>query len=104
MGLLTTAIIIVFGIFALSRVLLRFKESKFSIMHLMFWIVIWGSTLVVAIFPYLLTYLNINLLVYFSIILLLYLSFRSYVGVVENDARLTKMVRYIAITRARKKR
>jgi len=103
MGLLTTAIIIVFGIFALSRVLLRFKESKFSIMHLMFWVVIWGSTLVVAVFPQLLNYLNINLIVYFSILLLLYLSFRNYIGVVENDARLTKMVRYIAITRAKKK-
>jgi len=103
MGLLTTTLIIVFGIFALSRVLLRFKESKFSIMHLMFWVVIWGSTLVVAVFPQLLNYLNINLIVYFSILLLLYLSFRNYIGVVENDARLTKMVRYIAITRAKKK-
>ena len=103
MGLLTTILIIVFGIFALSRVLLRFKESKFSIMHLMFWVVIWGSTLVVAVFPQLLNYLNINLIVYFSILLLLYLSFRNYIGVVENDARLTKMVRYIAITRAKKK-
>ena len=104
MGLLTTTLIIVFGIFALSRVLLRFKESKFSIMHLLFWLVIWGSTLVVAVFPQLLDYLNINLIVYFSILLLLYLSFRNYIGVVENDARLTKMVRYIAITRAKKKR
>ena len=103
MGLLTTTLIIVFGIFALSRVLLRFKESKFSIMHLLFWLVIWGSTLVVAVFPQLLDYLNINLIVYFSILLLLYLSFRNYIGVVENDARLTKMVRYIAITRAKKK-
>lgn len=104
MGLLTTALIIVFGIFALSRVILRFKESKFSIMHLMFWVVIWGSTLIIAFFPDLIRYLNINLIVYFSILVLLYLSFRNYIGVIENDARLTKMVRYIAITRARKKR
>ena len=103
MNIFVTILIIVFGIFALSRVLLRFKESKFSIMHLMFWVVIWGSTLVVAVFPQLLNYLNINLIVYFSILLLLYLSFRNYIGVVENDARLTKMVRYIAITRAKKK-
>ncbi len=103
MNIFVTLLIIIFGIFALSRVLLRFKESKFSIMHLMFWLVIWGSTLVVAVFPQLLSYLNINLIVYFSILLLLYLSFRNYIGVVENDARLTKMVRYIAITRAKKK-
>ena len=103
MNIFVTILIIVFGIFALSRDLLRFKESKFSIMHLMFWVVIWGSTLVVAVFPQLLNYLNINLIVYFSILLLLYLSFRNYIGVVENDARLTKMVRYIAITRAKKK-
>ena len=103
MNIFVTILIIVFGIFALSRVLLRFKESKFSIMHLLFWLVIWGSTLVVAVFPQLLDYLNINLIVYFSILLLLYLSFRNYIGVVENDARLTKMVRYIAITRAKKK-
>src|SRR3989344_8324787 len=103
MNIFVTILIIVFGIFALSRVLLRFKESKFSIMHLMFWIVIWGSTLIVAVFPQLLGYLNINLIVYFCILLLLYLSFRNYIGVIENDARLTKMVRYIAITRAKKK-
>ena len=109
MELILSLILVVFGLFALSRVILRYKEGKFSLLHFMFWFVLWSSMLIVAVFPQIVDVfetvgIHANFLVYFSIILLLYLVFRVYVRVADTETKTTLLVRAAAIQNAKKKR
>lgn len=96
---------IVFAVFALSRAVLRFKDHSIKGNELVFWTVIWGGVICVALFPSIFVTLSkllgigrgVDTLIYTGIIILFYLFFRMYVKVEAQQKEMTKLVREIAI-------
>ena len=103
---------ILFALFALSRVVLRFKDKNISLTELVFWCIIWGSVIGVALFPEIFVTLSrvlgigrgVDTLLYFGMILLFYLLFRLYVKVETQQKDITKLVRMFALSEAEKKK
>jgi hypothetical protein len=101
---------IVFSVFAWSRAMLRFKDKKITFNELILWSVIWIAVLVIALIPgWTFDVANalgikrgIDVAVYSSIMLLLYLIFRLYVKIETLQHETTKLVREIAINKAKK--
>ncbi|MBS1266376.1 MAG: hypothetical protein MAG795_00343 [Candidatus Woesearchaeota archaeon] len=97
-------IVIVFGLFAISRAYLRYKESKVKLGELLFWTGIWGAAMVFAFFPDTLNWLSdragfrrgMDFLIAISVITLFYLVFRIYVKLDETGQDITKIIREIA--------
>ena len=97
--------IIVFAFFAISSVLLRFRDKKVSIAETFFWLCVWLGLITLALIPDLLTIFTqsvgisrpVDFAVYLSLVLLFYLLFRLYVKLETLEQDLTKVVREIAI-------
>lgn len=98
-------LIIVFGLFAFSRVILRFKGKEITMKEFIFWSILW---LVIIFFGFLpdITKIFAGLLgigrgtdaaIYVSIILLFYLLFRIYVKTENIEQEVTKIVREITL-------
>lgn len=104
-------VVLVVGIFAISRAFLRWREGKINLGELLFWSGIWGGAMVFALFPGTLNLLSnkagfrrgMDFLIAISVIVLFYLLFRVYVKLDETDQEITKVVREIAISRTKKK-
>lgn len=96
---------IVFAVFALSRAVLRYKDHSIKTNELIFWALIWGGVICVAVFPGIFVTLSkflgigrgVDTLVYTGMIILFYLLFRMYVKVESQQKEMTKLVREIAI-------
>jgi small membrane protein len=97
-------IAILFSLFAISRVFLRYKDKKLTINQFVFWCLIWASLILITLFPKLTEPISnimgvrrgIDLFVYLSIALLFYIIFRIYVKADEQEQRITKLVRELA--------
>ncbi len=97
-------LIIVFVIFAFSRLMLRFREKSISKQELIFWSIVWIMVLVVSLIPSITSWISIPLgiergidvIVYLSIVLLFYLIFRLYVKSEQTNQELTKLVQSLA--------
>lgn len=108
---LLAIIVIVFGVFALSRAFLRWRESKIKFGEFIFWGMIWIGAMLFAIFPDIMDLLSnlagfkrgMDLLIAMSIIMMFYLVFRLYVKLDEHTIDITKLVREIAIKKGKKK-
>lgn len=98
-------LIILFGLFAFSRVILRFKDKEITMKEFVFWGILW---LVIIFFGFLpdITRVFAGLLgigrgtdvaIYVSIILLFYLIFRIYVKTENIEQEVTKIVREITL-------
>ncbi|MFC1648305.1 DUF2304 domain-containing protein [Nanoarchaeota archaeon] len=102
---------ILFAIFSLSRVFLRYREDKVSLKEFLFWIIIWGLVILIAFDPTLTVWLSsllgigrpIDLAVYISVIVLFYLIFRVYVKLESIKADITTIVRSLSIDKPKKK-
>ncbi len=102
--------VMVFGLFAFSRAVLGFRRGNIRLAELMFWSGLWVMAILFALFPGILEALSnvggfmrgMDLVVATSIIMLFYLMFRLYVKLDEIDQTITKLVREIAISRAKK--
>jgi len=94
-------IIILFALFAISRVILRFKDRSVTLQALFFWIILWLALILFVVLPGtagLLTNFfgvgrGVDLLIYLSIILLFYLIFKIYVKIDNLNKEITKVVR-----------
>lgn len=103
-------IVIIFVLFAYSRVILRFKDKVVTANEFIFWSVIWISIIIVALVPSITSWFSdlfgigrpIDFVVYLSIILLFYLVFRIYVKLESVEQDVTKVVREITIKRRKK--
>jgi hypothetical protein len=106
---------VLFALFAFSRVLLRLKEKKLSILEFLFWTCIWLGLILVALFPEKLSDLakslgiqsGTGLAVYLGVVLSFYLIFRLYVKLDTIEQQITILNRALAIKaaeRGRKKR
>jgi hypothetical protein len=103
--MLIKIILIIFSLFVLLKVSLRFRERKISLKEFIFWIVFWLAVMLVVIMPETTT-LAANLVgvgrgsdlaIYFSVVVLFYLVFRIFVKLDNIDAAITKVVRKEAL-------
>ena len=108
-------VIVVFVLFAFSRVILRLRGKQISIAEFLFWTAIWSGVLVVLLVPGVMTMIasragvsrGVDIAIYTGVTLLFYLVFRLYVKLDAVDQNVTKLVRIMALERegsARRKR
>ena len=103
-------LVLVFGLFAFSRAMLRYRGGSLKLAELIFWAGVWIIGIMFAIFPDILNQFStisgfkrgMDFAMTFSIIVLFYLMFRLYVKLDELDQTITRMVREIAISKAKK--
>lgn len=104
-------ILVVFLVFAISRVYLRAREGTLSIGEIMFWVGIFTAAVVGVIdtnfLSFIATQLGIgrgaDVAVYISIVLLFYLIFRTNVMIENLRHEITQLVRVIALMEAEDK-
>lgn len=112
MPLVAQIILIIFLLFPISRVFLRFKEGQLAPPFFVFWLTIWTAALVILIFPDLTTKIaravgisrGIDVVVYLSIGLLFYLVFRIYVSLEDMRKEISEIVRIISIKNLKRPR
>ncbi len=97
--------IILFSIFALSRVINNIKHKNTDKIGMLFWVVFWIAIIFVALFPGLIDSIFLffgiqsatDFGLYAMMILLAYMMFRLYAKTEDTEKRITKIVRTIAI-------
>lgn len=98
-------LLILFILFALSRVVLRAKEKVISAQVAFFWTFIWLSALTGVMLPDTTTKLaayfgvgrGVDVIVYFALAILFYLTFRIFVMLEDIRQEITYLVRIIAL-------
>lgn len=98
-------LILIFSIFAFSRVFINIKNKTIGALEAIFWLVFWAAVIFATVFPETITRFanlfgvrrGIDLAVYGSIIILGYMIFRLYAMLENTEKRITKIIRTIAI-------
>lgn len=109
MYLIQTILIIILG-FALSRVWARLKSGQVSLIAAGFWTIVFAVALVGVVSP---DYISkaaimvgigrgVDLVLYLSVVILFYLVFRIYVMLEDLRHEITKLIRKIALEKAKK--
>jgi len=101
--------IIVFAIFALSRVFINYRGSKSSFFEFVFWTLVWIGIIVFALIPQFSDLISknlgiakgVDLLAYTSIVLLFYLIYRMYIRIDAMGRQMTSLVRTLALQKAK---
>lgn len=103
-------IVIIFAIFALSRVILQRKNKNFSLNEFIFWSMIWVGLILVSFSqPYLQIIADfigisrgVDILIYGGITVLFYMVYRLYAMVDRQQQEITKLVSRIAVDKVKK--
>jgi len=103
-------IIILFALFAFSRVLLKFKDKAIGWTEFLFWTIIWLLLIAVTLLRRKLGFLGeisgmgdpFKVIVILSVVLLFYLVFKLYLMLDNSEQQITKLVREVAIKRKKK--
>ena len=103
--LIIQIILIIFFLFALSRVYLRFKGGQIRAMEFVFWSVVFSVAIAGVALPEEISKLaailgvgrGVDLIIYASIAVLFYLVFRLYVFIEDVRHEITEVVRKIAL-------
>lgn len=104
-------LLIFFLWFALSRVILQFRQRQISPLLFTFWGVLFTSAILAVFLPEQTTKLaefvgigrGVDLMVYASIVVLFYLVFRAYILLEDIRHEITQAVREIALKDAQKR-
>jgi len=104
-------VVTIFALFALSRAILRFKDSKITRGELFFWSIIWAAVIALVFMKQHLGFLStffdierpVDVIVYASIILIFYLIFRMLVKIERIEQEITAIVRKQALEKGKKK-
>lgn len=99
----------VFLLFAISRVVLRWRDHQLSVGELILWLFVFGGILAVVLVPWLTSAVasfvgigrGADVVIYGSVALLFYLMFRAYVHLENIEYRLTQLVRELALAQSR---
>ena len=91
--------VVIFAIFALSRIILRMREKAISYKMATFWLILWTIIIIFAFFPQIsdkfAEYIGIgrgtDTAFFISILLLFYLMFRLYVKINMIDKDITEL-------------
>lgn len=98
-------VLAIFLIFALSRVVLRFRDRKLSPLEFIFWAFLFIAAIIGVSFPDQTTRIakmvgigrGVDLVIYGSIVVLFYLVFRIYVMMEGLHHEITELIRKIAL-------
>jgi hypothetical protein len=98
-------VLICFAIFAMSRVLIRYRRGLTRVLHLELWLLFWVGVVVVGMRPevtdLLAKWLGVgratDAAMYLALLLIFYLLFRSFGKIEDLDRQLTKVVRAHAL-------
>ena len=99
---------VLFLLFALSRVILRWRSHRLALSELVLWVFVFGGILTVVLAPSLSARLarlvgigrGADLVIYGSIVLLFYLVFRIYIQLENIEYKLTTLVREMALAQS----
>lgn len=102
----------IFVIYALLKVIKKYRDKSIYLKELLFWAIVWLAIGFVFWLPNFTTLLaNIlgigrgaDLVIYSSIIIIFYLIFRIYVVLDKQQQEITKIVRHLAISEEEKKK
>ncbi|MGD0838202.1 MAG: DUF2304 family protein [Polyangia bacterium] len=94
-----------FAVFAVSRVLIRFRRGSTSVPHVALWLLFWAAVIVVSLHPDTTNRLanllgvgrGVDTAMYLSLLLIFYLLFRSFAKIEDMDRQLTRVVRANAL-------
>lgn len=103
-------VLLLFALFALTRVILRLREKIISPKMAIFWASIWLAALLGILLPTTTTRIasifgvgrGVDVIVYISLVLLFYLVFRIYVMIQDLHQEMTSIIRKIALQNASK--
>jgi hypothetical protein len=98
-------VLICFAVFAISRVLIRYRRGNMRMVDLGLWLVFWAGVIVVAWLPDTTNLLarwlgvgrGVDTAMYLSILVVFYLLFRSFAKIEDLDRQLTRIVRANAL-------
>ena len=104
-------LLFLFILFALSRSVLRFREGKIRRLEFVFWVLLWVTSGIAILAPETVGYFSlffgigrpVDLIMYVAIVVVFYLNFRLYIAHDATQQEISKLVREIAIEKARKK-
>lgn len=110
--MLTQIILVVFLLFAVSRVLLQLKQRNLTLTNFIFWGTIFLTAIIGVVKPEFTSQVasllgigrGADVVVYFSIVVLFYLIFRLTISIEELRYEMTNIVRIIALENVKKKR
>jgi len=98
-------VLICFAVFAMSRVMIRYRRGNMRTVDLGLWLVFWVAVIVVAWLPDTTNLLarwlgvgrGVDTAMYLSILMSFYLLFRSFAKIEDLDRQLTRIVRANAL-------
>lgn len=108
--ILIQLILIIFLVFALTRVILRYRGGQLTALEFGFWSLLFFLAAVGVLAPELTTKIaalfgigrGADLVVYASIVVLFYLVFRIYVLIEDVRQEITELIRQIALEKTKK--
>ena len=98
-------LIVVFSLFAVTRVLRQFRQGALTIAWMIVWVVFWLVVCGVVLSPQITDTLarfvgvgrGADFMIYISIVALFYLAFRLFVKMEDNERETTRLVRKLGI-------
>ncbi len=105
-------LIVLFSVFALTRVVLRYLDRRINFKDLVLWVVLWVSVIVFVLLPQTSSLLarvfgvgrGVDLLIYVSIVVLFYLVFKLFVKLEKIEEDITRLTKELALKELRKKK
>ncbi|MDD5043057.1 MAG: DUF2304 family protein [Patescibacteria group bacterium] len=102
--------IVLFVLFVLSRILLRFKKGEITAKELLFWLIFWIAVAVAVLLPQTTSLLaswvgvgrGVDLAIYVAIVVIFYVIFRIFVRLEKIEQDITKVVREMGLREERK--
>ncbi len=102
-------LILLFILFAFSRVIVRYKESSITRKEFFFWILFWLAAGTAVLLPQTTSFVanivgigrGVDLAIYVALILLFYVVFRIFVRLEQMERNITKLVRMMGIEEAK---
>jgi len=112
LSMLIQIILILFILFAISKVALRYKDKIISLQEFILWTIFWFLVGFVVILPDSTSYVanlvgvgrGVDLVLYVSVLILFYLIFRVLVRVDKIEKDITKIVRKNALDKEKNKK
>ena len=109
--MLIKIVLILFILFVISKVALRYKDKVISLQEFILWTIFWFGVSFVVIFPELTSIVanwlgvgrGVDLVIYISVLILFYLVFRTLVRLDKIEKDITKIVRELALKDQNKK-
>lgn len=103
--------LLLFLIFALSRVMLRFRDRQIKPVEFIFWGLLFTTAIVLVIFPNETSRFSqlvgigrgVDLIIYTSLVVLFYIAFRTYIQLEDMRHEVTVLIRQLALEKETKK-